>query len=176
MQFSNNSDDSFSFLVVKYFWFTFEKIHVLFIFSKVNKKKMAIKNWNCHLNCWTNLLLTCSGFYITQNFIVLLLIEKVMTACYITVGGGWGRYEHTHGLNGFFLHPSLSLSQNILKLTKGKICLGTLKNAKFVHLTLVTIWGVKAKMENGHTFLRFLLLSPFLIVISKWGSGIPLAL
>ena len=43
VQFSNDSDGNFSFLVAKFVWFTFEKIHVLCIFSKVNQKNLATK-------------------------------------------------------------------------------------------------------------------------------------
>ena len=41
VQFSNDSCDNFSFLIAKYFWFTFEKIHFLCIVSKVDQIFLA---------------------------------------------------------------------------------------------------------------------------------------
>ena len=43
VQFSKDSDDNFSFEVAKYFWFTFEKVHLLCIFSKMDQKNLATK-------------------------------------------------------------------------------------------------------------------------------------
>ena len=77
VQFSKDSDGFFVFSC-QFFLFPFEKIHILCIFSKVNKKKFS--NWKTEITIrilGQFRFLLCGGFQITLIFIVFLLIENV---------------------------------------------------------------------------------------------------
>ena len=75
---SNDSDGNFSFLVAKFCWFTFEKIHKTCIFFKSEPKNMAIKKWNSHLNCRRFSQLLTRGFWIrTSQYCILHFFQSV---------------------------------------------------------------------------------------------------